>query len=77
MHEAKWEAEYLSSWPCLTSHSLNLNTLSCLRFVPQILYPVKKGSKSEEGDEITEAEAGATGLKMKERGHEPRNAGSL
>lgn len=71
------EAEYLSSWPCLTSHSLNLNTLSCLRCSSDSL-SVKKGSKSEEGDEITEAEAGATGFEdVKEGASEPRNAGSL
>lgn len=38
---------------------------------------VKKGSKSEEGDEIMEAEVGVTGFEDEGRGHEPRNVGSL
>lgn len=38
---------------------------------------VNKGSKSEEGDDIMEAEVGATGFEEEGRGHEPRNAGSL
>lgn len=35
---------------------------------------VKKGSKSEEGDEI---KVGVTGFEDEGRGHEPRNVGSL
>ena len=78
MHKAKWEAEYLGSWPCFTTESLSkLEQVFLSSFCSSTSLSVKKRSKSEEGDETTEAEVGVTCFEDEGRGHEPRSVGSL